>query len=237
MVTPIEHYFSFMMAPTIDSERTYAWFSGLNHPIYNSVIRFSEGDIDALISTAPKGAPISFWITPSPESEGLVKSLKERGFEKLVSCPSMSWEVKQIELPKAKIEQVNQETRKEFYRILFSVNQFNEQLSGEAEKLLMRTPVEDYLIYSKDLPVGTATLFVDGQIGVIFNVTVLPEYQKSGYGSAVMQYAMHRAHELGLKTLILNSSQAAIKMYTTLGFEQKSDLEMYTRKTSACCAE
>lgn len=222
MLRPIEHYFSFMMAPTIDSEREYVWFSGLNHPIYNSVIRFSEENIDEILSKAPKGVPISFWASqPS-------KALEDRGFEKLASCPFMSWEVKPIEQPKAKIERVK--TNDEFYRILLSVNELKEPLSGEVKKLLMKTPVEDYLIYNNDLPVGTATLFVDGKIGVIFNVAILAEYQKKGYGSAIMKFVMHRAHELGLKTLILNSSQVALNMYTHLGFEQKSDLDIYARK-------
>lgn len=224
MLTPVEHYFSTMGPPTIDSEREYVWFSGLNHPIYNSVIRFSQENIDEILSKAPKGVPISFWVATSQPTE----SLRDRGFEKLASCPTMTWDVKPIELPEAKIERVHQDG--EFYRILLSVNELKEPLSGEVKKLLMRTPVEDYLIYNNDLPVGTATLFVDGKIGVIFNVAILAEYQKKGYGSAIMKFVMHRAHELGLQTLILNSSQVALNMYTRLGFEQKSDLHIYARK-------
>lgn len=227
MLTAIEHYFSSMMSPTVDSETEYVWFSGLNHPIYNSVIRCTHSDrVDSILKKAPKNVPISFW-TP-PQSDALVEILKERGFEKLVTCPEMHWAVKAIDLPKAKIERVHQND--EFYRILLSVNGFDEPLSGEVKKLLMRTPVEDYLIYDEGRPVGTAALYVEGKIGVIFNVAVLPEVQKKGYGSAIMQYVMHRANELGLKSLFLHSSPVAVKMYKSLGFEQNSELQIYARK-------
>jgi len=225
MLTAIEHYFSSMMIPIMDTETEYVWFSGLNHPIYNSVIHCTHSDrVDFILKKAPKDVPISFWIPP--QSDALVEILKERGFEKLVTCPEMHWEVKAIDLPKAKIELVHHND--EFYRILLSVNGFDEPLSREVKKLLMRTPVEDYLIYDEGRPVGTATLFVDGRIGVIFNVAVLPEVQKKGYGSAIMRAVMHRAHELGLQTLVLHSSTVAVKMYKSLGFEQESELEIYT---------
>lgn len=232
MLTPIEHFFSSMMAPTVDTEEEFAWFSGLKHPIYNAVIHFHHSEaieehVDALLKKAPKDTPVSFWVPPVPESDALIAVLKQRGFEKINSCPVMSWEVKETAQPKKRVELVTAETLDEFYRILLIVFEIEESLGRELRILADRSPAENYLVYHEDIPVGVATLYVDGKVGCIFNVAILPEYQKKGCGSAIMHYTMFRAHQLGLQTLILNSSSAALKMYRSLGFEKKSDLDIY----------
>jgi ribosomal protein S18 acetylase RimI-like enzyme len=67
-------------------------------------------------------------------------------------------------------------------------------------------PIEKYLLYVDGNPIATGILVLHEDGGGIFNIAVLPEYQKKGYGRAIMQFLMNRAYSLDLHQLVLLSS-------------------------------
>jgi len=211
------------------SERAFVWISHFPHPFFNSVMRLScEGDVgievDRLIAQIPSGTPFSFWVHPQNRAEGLIEVLLERNFVSGVVCPVMTWPVKQVEQPQFVVRPANMEI---FHEISAVTSEFDEALKKAFEKLIGSIDCENYLIYSEDKAVGTGILFSNGKIGGIFNISTLPEYQKKGYGKAMMLFLMNRALELGLDHLLLLSSPVAIKLYTELGFKKAFDVDLF----------
>ena len=215
--------------------QAFAWFSGLPHPLFNAVMHLScekdvEERIDALIAKAPPGSPLSFWVHAENHAPGVVEIIKTKGFVSAAKCPVMVWPVQPVPKPASEIRPAN---RKDFYQILSTVFHFDPVLKQQFEALLEQTKAENYMIYTDTLPItkaiGTATLLQQGKVGGIFNVAILPFYQKKGYGRSIMEFLMNRAQQLGLEYLVLLSSPEAEKMYLDLGFQKALDVEIYVR--------
>lgn len=221
------------MIPALEkSDRAFIWISGFPHPFFNSIMHLSCNgnigiEIDALMEQIPSGVPFSFWVHPHNRAEGLTEILLERNFVSGIVCPLMSWPVKPVAHPQFKVCLADMEM---FHKISAITNEFDETLKKAFKELIGNIDGENYLIYCEEKPVGTGILFPNGKIGGIFNICILPEYQKKGYGTAMMLFLMNRAYELGLKHLILLSSPAAIKLYSDLGFKKEFDVEIFVAK-------
>jgi ribosomal protein S18 acetylase RimI-like enzyme len=233
LVQYIENYYSSMMPPQLQNPEVFVWFTALNIPTLNAITHFYYTTdigtrIDAILEKAPQ-KPISFWVEEWQDSKDLVKELEARGFQKVVTCPFMSWKVSEIQKPSNTIKRRDQATADAFNTILgrgFGLDRETEQGYGALQN---NSSAESYLIYTDDVPVGTGTLFITDNVGLILNITVLPEYQKKGFGSAITQFLMHRAYELNLEKVILNANPGAISVYQKLGFKHLYDLYIYAK--------
>lgn len=230
----VEDYFTSMHPPHINTPEVYAWFSGLNYPIFNAVTHFYHttnitDHVDTILKDAPHGKPVSFWINSLQDGCELINVLTQRGFKKIASFPLMAWPVTAIKKPVHTIKRVTPDTNATYHDIIAVVSEFNEELKKGHQKLLDNSSAQNYLLYSDGIPVAAGTLFVTGNVGAIFNINVLPAYQKKGYGTAISQFLMYKAHELCLQTVVLNSAPIARKMYEKLGFVKKFDVDIYAR--------
>lgn len=225
-----ENFYHAMMPAQEKSKESFAWFSGLPHPLFNAVMHLTnnqdlEEKIEALISKAPKNTPLSFWVH-SNNSPDLAHILKKKGFQSFITCPLMTWDVKPVNYPNNRIENAD---LKIFHDLLASSFQLDDVVKEGFAKLLQNVKAENYLSYHDGQAVGTGTLFPNGKIGGIFNIATQPDFQKKGYAYAMMQFLMQRASELNLQKLILLSSPEAEKLYSTLQFKKCFDVEMYAR--------
>jgi len=217
---------------TENSDEAFAWFSDIPHPLFNAVMHLSCKDvrakIDALIEKVPANNPISFWVHPVNQAEGLVEILNEKGFAPIITCPLMTWPVAPIKALEYDIRFV-EENRDPFNRITGEAFHLDGIILQKYSNILETMDLEKYLLFINDEPVATGVLCPHGDIGGIFNIAVLQEHQKNGYGRAMMTFLMHRGNELGLKQLVLMSSPVAEKLYSDLGFEKIFDIEIYSR--------
>jgi len=209
----------------------FSWRSDLANPFMNVIMHLIAKDVekkvDALLTQFPPQLPLSFWVHHLNRAPDLVKVLEAKGFQLAGKCPLMTWDVRAIELPAKKVERVtNFET---FCDISAHSFHFDDALKREFGKFMQRISSENYLVYLAGQAVGVGSLCVHQKVGLVFNVGTLPEHQKKGCASALMQFLMRRAKELGLEHLLLISSPAAEKMYNQLGFEKKLDIEIYAR--------
>lgn len=206
----------------------YAWFSHIPHPFLNVVIHLScddvPGTVDALLQKNRMHNPMTFWIHPENHADGLVDVLKNRNFSLLVTCPAMTWNVQSVPLYEADIRSANKEI---LYEIVSTVYQHNEAVKKECPKLLDELDCENYIFYINDKPMSTASLFVHGSVGEIFNDATLPEWGVAS--KEMMQFLMHRAYELNLERLIVLSYPEAEELYNQLGFETLFNVEVYSR--------
>lgn len=227
-----EKFYDAMMPAQEKSNESFAWFSGLPHPLFNAVMHLTinknlDNKVDSLISVAPKDIPLSFWVHNQNQSMELIEVLKEKGFQSIIICPLMTWDVKPLSIPQHEIEVANLEI---FHHLLATNFHLDDAMKEGFAQLLENAAAENYLIYHEGQPVGTGTLTSNGKIGGIFNISILPKYQKRGYGRAMMQFLMNRASMLGLEKLILLSSPVAEKLYADLEFTKCFDIEIYARQ-------
>ena len=225
-----ENCYDAMRPAAEKSDQAFVWFSDIPHFLFNAVMHLSCNDvsskIDALIERAPVGNSISFWVHPENRANGLVEMLKERGFTPMIACPLMTWSVKPIAIPECDIRLANMET---FDQITKTVFHFDEITMKKYSALIKNFDSENYLIFAEGQPIGTGILFPNGKVGGIFNIAILPEYQRKGYGQAMMRFLMGRAQHLHLEHLILLSSPQAKTFYRNLGFEKIFDIDIYAR--------
>ncbi len=68
--------------------------------------------------------------------------------------------------------------------------------------------------------------FPNGLAGTILNVFTYPEYQRKGFGLAVMEAILNESRERGLSVLSLSSTEAGKRLYEKLGFKESDYTEM-----------
>lgn len=224
-----ENFYEAMHPAVVNNSEAFAWFSGLPHPLFNAVMHLhDEAQVDALISKAPTGIPIAFWVHSQNKAQTLAATLTQKGFQPVIKCPLMSWAVEPVPLPSAEIVQADMGV---FHQILATTLHMDEALKEGFSKLLAGTEAENYLIYLNGTPVGTGTLLPRRKNGGIFNLATLPEYQNRGCGRAMTQFLMNRAADLELQNLILLSSPQAEKLYSSLEFTCSLEVEIYVSLT------
>ena len=232
LLKQLENCYDAMLPATENNQQTFAWFSDIPHPLLNAVMYLSSENvpekIDSLIAKVPPGNPISFWVHPQNRAIGLIDLLRERGFALMVTCPFMAWEVKPQKIPNVDIELVGK-NMDAFNEITRSVFHFDDATIEKYSKLLERIESENYLIFLDGKPIGTGVLFMNEKVGGIFNIAILPEYQKRGCARAMMEFLMHRAFQLHLERLVLLSSPESEKLYLNLGFNTVFNIDIYAR--------
>jgi hypothetical protein len=224
-----QNFYEALHPAQVNDENGYAWFSQIPHPFLNVVIRLSTENtaekIDYLIAQNTHNNPMTFWVHPENRAEGLIKTLIQRNFNLMVTCPAMSWKVGPTSICDADIRPANKEI---FYDIVSTVYQHDEIVKKECAKLLDTVDWENYLFYIDKQPISTASLFVCGSVGEVFNDATLSE---GGVTSKEMiQFLMHRAYELGLERLIVLSYPEAERVYKELGFETLFNVAVYSNQ-------
>lgn len=231
----IEDYFTSMQTPHTNTPKLYAWFTGLEHWFFNSVVHCNyttnrAHHVDALLNDAPEGKPIAFYINQTQDAAALIDVLCQRGFTKTQTDSCMAWQVKDIEKPTHTVKRATEKTLNAFHTILAIAYESDDAMRDGYRALLDQSKAsEQYLVYLDGTPVGTGTLFVTGNVGCIFNISVLPEYRQKGAGTALSQFLMHTAYKRGLETMVLLSEPTATNMYKKLGFVTQFDVDIYAR--------
>ena len=72
----------------------------------------------------------------------------------------------------------------------------------------------------EDVPIGTARLLQDGQIG---RMAVLAEHRAHGIGAAMLEQAVEKARHLGFESVYLHSQSHALGFYERCGFVAEGD--------------
>lgn len=83
-------------------------------------------------------------------------------------------------------------------------------------------PLDLYVCYHNDLPIGNCELMVLHNIAKIEDFDILKEYQRKGFGSTIIKHLLKVAEENDVKDvyLITDSSDTAKEMYKKCGFEK-----------------
>jgi len=86
-----------------------------------------------------------------------------------------------------------------------------------------------YVGYVEGEPVSTAATVIGSGVAGVYNVATLPDYQRHGYGEAVMRHALERAaEEFGISRTILQSTPAGFALYERMGYRTVTSVAVYS---------
>jgi ribosomal protein S18 acetylase RimI-like enzyme len=92
--------------------------------------------------------------------------------------------------------------------------------------------IQLFLAYTNDQPVGCGMLsFVNHQAGLYW-LGVHPDFRNQGIATALVEYRMNIAKELGYTSIIAQNMTPSLGLYKRLGFKQQGELPLYMWNTA-----
>lgn len=219
--------------------------SGIDFPPLNAVTRTAIpiDSADRIIGETlarfrARGAPMLWLVTPSSEPVDLAQRLEAHGLVCSERAPGMALELRAAPepattRPQSDVRLVRSEKQLDDFMDVFAQGFGLSDAATAGFAQVFRGPAREmhrhYVAYESDRPVAVASLFNDGEIGGIYNVTTLQHARRKGHGSAITQAALDDARALGAHLAILGSSAEGRGVYWRMGFEEYCTIGMYTK--------
>jgi hypothetical protein len=168
------------------------------------------------------------------KSENFEKAARKSGFMPVMRWPGMVFELNLSEntliLPQdftiSKVQNISE--LREWVLIvnktLFPGKGLNAEILGP---LLHSTGMSFLLAKYKGTPVSTMLLNTNGNTAGIFMASTLPDFTRKGFMSAILHYVGMDACKQGLSYLILEASGQSHKLYSTFGFKEVCNFDIY----------
>jgi ribosomal protein S18 acetylase RimI-like enzyme len=86
-----------------------------------------------------------------------------------------------------------------------------------------------YIGWLQEKPVAVSALLLHAGIAGIYGVTTLPEARRQGIGTLMTTYVLHEARKAGYAIAVLSSTPMSHAIYQRLGFEERCQIEHYSR--------
>lgn len=97
------------------------------------------------------------------------------------------------------------------------------------ETLSMNQTMAQYQLFRNDESISQGTLFFHKDWVGIVNVATEEKHRKKGFGTILINYLLHTAHERGARWAILESTKEAYNLYQKLGFKEVMKTNIYNR--------
>lgn len=97
---------------------------------------------------------------------------------------------------------------------------FKKYFSWIASILTDDDPIEYYVGYVNGKPVVRGLSCYFGQVAGLHWLSTAPDEQRKGYGTAMQQYHLKRAKELGYHIAVLQASSEGYRLYQRLGYKE-----------------
>lgn len=186
-----------------------------------------------------RGTPFRWWLTPSVQPQDLIRVLAENGLRRFYYASGMV-----AVLPEAGrrpaphgvtglsiVRVQDEQTLSAWLDVFAEVFSLSEKAKEVWRDVYSRLDTwRHFLAILDGKPVATTSLCLGGAIGGIFHVGTLPEARGRGVGAAITAAAMREAAAVGCAVAALQSSQMAVNVYRSIGFEVCCDLELYDWK-------
>lgn len=189
--------------------------------------------------------PFWWWLFPSARSSESEETIKNCGFSRVTSIPSMAAELTtQSSRPSGNTaitihtvtspsdlavwEDVSfggfefpTETRKQYTRFTGSFN------------LAANSPQKFFMAFYEGKPVGTSLLFLHKNMAGLYFITTLADFRKKGIGLNLTLATLHFAASAGARYATLQSSPDGFRIYQQAGFREICRVDVYAPISSS----
>lgn len=87
-----------------------------------------------------------------------------------------------------------------------------------------------YTLYIEDIPVTSITISIYKNIARVDDLGTQPSQQKKGFGSALLNFALHEAQALGAEHCFVCASSDGLHMYKKVGFIELYEIKAYEKQ-------
>lgn len=208
--------------------------SGLSDDTFNYVL-----DADFLPEVAQIGIaditdyfqkrklPFSWWLSPLDKPNNLGQLLEKNGYYNSENNIAMyfdldAWDEDWFEIPKLKIIRALDEQRLQDFALVLSnyEESFKEYFSWIAKMLTPEDPIEFYVGYVNNKPVVRGLACYGAQVVGLYWLSTAIDERKKGYATAMQQFRLKRAKELGYHVAVLQASAEGYPLYQKLGYRE-----------------
>jgi len=231
----------------IDTAQLRFWLSEFKDPFANIVMQSQFENVNDLdqaiklvISHAQKSqSPVCWPVTVALRPRQTAATLKKNGFEKVLTYEMVELNIKDahfMDIKNADIEikKLDFNSIQEWLNIVGNAFEYNPLLAKACLKYLEADiknnskTQEHFAGYYKGKLVSTGTLLIEYYGGGhVYDIATLPEVQRNGMATAMMQFIIKRAQDLGVKTINLLATDQGKSIYQKFGFKKLYDIDMY----------
>jgi len=210
------------------------------NPVTRTVIPIDSADRmigETLARFRTRGVPMLWLVAPSSEPVDLAQRLEAHGLACSERVPGMALDLGAAPEPSSAqptgdVRLVRRENQLDDFMDVFSLGFGLSEAATAGFAQIFRGPGREayrrYVAYEEDRPVAVASLFLDGGVGGIYNVTTLPHLRRRGHGRDVTSAALDDARAQGAHLAVLTSSAEGHGVYRGLGFEEYCTFALYT---------
>jgi GNAT superfamily N-acetyltransferase len=220
--------------------------TNIPYALLNSVIdaRLKPEQVDTaiqniMLDARSRNVPVLWWTGPSTQPTDLGKHLEKHGFIHDDEAPGMAVDLAKLNeslpAPDGLSFQLAQDDAswrqwsstkalgfETPYSADFVVNAWHNLLRlGDPEIMLA------YIGWLNDKPVATSLLFLAAGVAGIYSVATIPEARRKGIGALMTLYPLRQARSMGYHLGILQSSDAGLSVYRSLGFQEYCKINIY----------
>ena len=176
------------------------------------------------LADLPTKLIIPYWEIYNSES---IKFLGSSGFEILFEQVGMSLKLEKTfeEKEHLILKKVDNEESAKLWSKLFKAA-FNYDISYKLV-LLCLEEVDYFIAYNREQPVGSSTLYCDGEITGIHSVGIIPEMRRQGFAEEIMKKLLNQSILDGYQYATLQASSLGKGIYLKLGFVEQFLLKNY----------
>lgn len=209
--------------------------SGLSDDTFNYVLDadFTESVAkDKIIEVTNyfknKKIPFSWWISPYDKPDSLPTLLEKNDYQNTENNVAMYFDLDSWSTPPSSttpqlkiIRALDEKTLHDFALVLANdTKAFKTYFSWIASILTDDDPTEYYVGYIDGKPVVRGLTCYYAGIAGLHWLSTAPDERKKGYGTAMQEYRLKRAKELGYHIAALQASSEGYSLYQRLGYKE-----------------
>lgn len=227
-------YFSQFLEP-VELIRVPGWTlvnSGLSDDTFNYVLdthlektKINEKIQEIIQKFATK--PFSWWVSPNDAPADLDQYLEQAGLENAESNVGMylnldawmpsNFKPRGLEIVRA----LDEKTLQDFASVLANDEEsFQKYFSWIASVITDDDPLEFYVGYVNGKPVTRGYMIFYAGVAGLHMLSTTPDERKKGYGTAMQEFRLKRAKDLGYHIAVLQASTQGLPLYRQLGYKE-----------------
>jgi ribosomal protein S18 acetylase RimI-like enzyme len=216
-------------------------------PLFNSVFRarLDPQNVDAVIEATlrrygARNVPMLWWTGPTTRPRNLGAYLEAHGLINEEDSPGMAVDLQALNENMNRplgleVEMVSDaESLRKWSEVLIAAAPMPEFVAKPMFDLCASlgfgktSPLRNYSGRLNGEVIATSSLFLDGGVAGIYNVTTLPKSRRQGIGTAMTLEPLCDARALGYRVGVLTSSQLGVGVYRKIGFREYCKIGQYS---------